>query len=510
MERTTLSYNNTYQGGRIGKDTTNQVSNTDIERKAYGGTVSYTEPMGLKGRVELNYNFNYQDNNSDQNTMSFNRLTGKYDVFNLRQSNDVQSKIVDNSLSVNYQRQINQQFNYTLGLGVKNSDRAVENRTQKTLLTQSLNNFTPIFMLQYRKDRSMNIRLRYSGNTQQPDVSQLQEVINESNPLRITTGNPNLRQEFYNSINLNMSKFNPATFRNISVGINGSMTSNSIGDQIFQNNDSVDVILDNGIRLFPNAQFVRPVNRDGGYNLSGFFNYGFRIKSLYNVNLTSNVSYRRTVNSITSVNKLNNRISAASDPSYTNNYILGQTVRLTMNVKERLDLNFSSRSTYNIAQYTEQVKGGTQTTNNNYFTEVVSIEPTYSTKSGFIIANDVDYNLSRGQAEGYNQSFAMWNASIAQLLFKKKQGEIRFTVYDLLNQNRSITRDIQTNYIEDTRTAVLRRYFMLTFTYNIRKFGGNQQQQTNPDGNNFRRFDRGGGQGGFNGGQGGGGFRPRD
>ena len=73
----------------------------------------------------------------------------------------------------------------------------------------------------------------------------------------------------------------------------------------------------------------------------------------------------------------------------------------------------------------------------------------------------------------------MWNASVAQLLFKKKQGEIRFTVYDLLNQNRSITRDIQQNYIEDTRTDVLRRYFMLTFTYNIRKFGGAIQQGPN-------------------------------
>jgi hypothetical protein len=258
----------------------------------------------------------------------------------------------------------------------------------------------------------------------------------------------------------------------------------------------VTVTLDNGVSLLPNAQFTRPINRNGGYNLGGFFNYGFPLKNpKSNINLTTNVNYTRSVNTITSVTKTNNRLSDAAAPSFTNNYVLGQSVRFTMNVKERLDLNFTSRSTYNIAQYSELLKGGaTQTIKNNYFTEVISVEPTYSTKGGFIISHDFDYNLSRGQAEGFNQSFAMWNASIAQLLFKKKQGEIRFTIYDLLNQNRSITRNVQANYIEDTRTDVLRRYFMLTFTYNLRRFGGagNQPQQGNQQRPNFRG---GGGEG---------------
>ncbi len=486
--RRTLSYNNSYETNRIRKDTTDQISNTDREGRTLGGTIAYTEPVGIKGMIELNYNYNNSFNTSDQNTNQYNKLTGQYDKNNVQLSNNFENTNVSNRMSVNYRRQINQLFNYTLGLGIQNSQLTSDNKTKKTYLTQSFNNFTPTFSLQYRKGRTMNVRLNYRGSTQQPNVTQLQDVIDNSNPLNITSGNPSLKQEFSNSLNLIMTKFDPLTFKNLVVSVNGSMTSNSIGNQIFQNNDSITILLDNNISLIPNAQFVKPINRNGGYNLNGFFNYGFPLKRpKSNLNLTTNVSYNRSVNVISSLNRSNNSVNAGiTSPSFTNNYVFGETIRFTMNLKDRLDLNFSSRSTYNMAKYSEQTKTTTATSNSNYFTEVASIEPTFSTKKGLIVSTDVDYNLSRGQAEGFNQSFAMWNASIAQLLFKKKQGEIRLTVYDLLNQNRSISRTIQSNYIEDTRTDVLKRYFMLTFTYNIRKFGGNSNQQGDRNKNMFR------------------------
>ncbi|MDQ4140636.1 MAG: hypothetical protein M3142_08920 [Bacteroidota bacterium] len=53
-------------------------------------------------------------------------------------------------------------------------------------------------------------------------------------------------------------------------------------------------------------------------------------------------------------------------------------------------------------------------------------------------------------------------------------------VYDLLNQNNSIQRNIYPTYIEDTETKNLRRYFMFTFTYTIRDYKGSNN---NTDGN---------------------------
>jgi len=45
-------------------------------------------------------------------------------------------------------------------------------------------------------------------------------------------------------------------------------------------------------------------------------------------------------------------------------------------------------------------------------------------------------------------------------------------VFDLLNQNNSITRNTGSGYIEDLQTNVLQRYFLLNFTYNLRNWSG--------------------------------------
>jgi hypothetical protein len=468
IERNTLSYNTFSSGSTTRRDTINQISLIDREGKSFGANASYTEPISAKDQLELSYNYNYNLNNSDQQTMGFNKITGKYDQVNRQLSNNFENTNISNRVNANYRRQVNKEWNYTLGLGVQNAQLISDNKTKNTSLTQTFNNFFPTFMLQYSKNRTKNLRFNYRGSTRQPGVNQLQDVIDNSNPLNITTGNPALRQEFNNNISINYTNFNIFTFKNFVVNVNGGATSNKISNSYFINNTTSPVTVPGeNIVLIPGAQFSKPVNIDGAYNVRGFLNYGFPVKRpKSNLNLTTNISYGKDVNLINNVK------------SFTNNYVVGETVRFTMNLKEKLDLNFSSTSTYNWARYTQNENSKFQQPNGDYFTQVFSVEPTYSTKKGFIFSSDFDYLLNRGQTEGYNQSIPLWHAAIAKQLFKKKEGEIRLSVFDLLNQNKSITRNVEQNYIEDVRSDVLRRYFMLTFTYNLRKFGG--QQQNNP------------------------------
>jgi hypothetical protein len=90
----------------------------------------------------------------------------------------------------------------------------------------------------------------------------------------------------------------------------------------------------------------------------------------------------------------------------------------------------------------------------------------------WVLNSDVTYQAFSGLSNSFNQSYYLWNAGLGYKFLKNNAGELRITGYDLLNQNRSIQRNVTQTYYEDVKTKVLNRYVMLTFTYKLRKFNG--------------------------------------
>ncbi len=462
-ERRDLNYQSNYLTSLNLRDTTDLLSDIERSGRTLGGNISYTEPIDKKSQVELSYNYSNNRNESNQETNRYDDGNAKY-VRDTVLTNDFLNRNISHRVSLNYRRQVNKELSYTLGLGLQRAELESQNKTKNTLLSQSFNNFFPTVALQYSKNRARTLRFNYRGSTRQPNISQLQDVIDITNPLNIRRGNPALNQEFVNNISLMYTSFDIFTFKNFFVGANGGFTTNKIANYLTTNFRSQSVkFAEDSIVLAPGAQYSKPVNVNGAYNFSTFVNYGFPIKKIKaNVNFTTTLLFNRDVTLVRDVTE------AAAVKSYTKNYVLGERVSFNMNLKDRFDLNFSSSTSYTIAKYSRQSE-----LDNNYFSQMFSVEPTYSTKSGWIFGLDFDYNIYMGQGEGFNQSVPLFNTSISKQVFKNKAGEIKLYVFDLFRQNQSITRTVQENFIEDVNTQVLQRYVMLSFTYNLRKFGQN-------------------------------------
>lgn len=451
-DRLLKSVNNFY-GARPTSRILNQDAITNANGWGLNSSLYYSEPVGKRNLVFLSTSFGHNENQSERYAYNFSDAEQIYNRLDTLLSNVFNSDYYNYRIGTGFRRMTKE---LQLSAEVRYQNAHLMNEQifpRKNNLDRSFNNVLPSFSLRYNLDgKAKSLRFNYQTQTQQPSITQLQEVVNNNNPLRLSTGNASLSQEYQHQFSLRYTSTSQTNFSNFVALMSGNVVMKNITNSNFI--AIKDTIIDRNIILKTGSQLTRPVNLDGQYSMRGFLSFGFPlkvIKSNLNSNLTANFSRTPGLN--------NNQLNYGDAQRYSFGLVLSS------NISTNFDFTISSNSNFSSFQ-----NASFPSLNNEFFNQNLKLRLNVIIGNGFVFNTDATYYSYSGLSSSFNQKYTLWNMAIGKKILPKQAGEIRFSVFDLLKQNTSVQRNITTNYIEDVQSNVLQQYFMLSFNYNLRKY----------------------------------------
>ncbi len=435
-------------------DTLDQQSVLDANSWNAAANIEYTEPLGKNSQLLMSYRASYQQEESDRSAYDFDEATGRYSLLNEQLSNVFSNDYITHRGGLGYSFNKGRDMNLMVRANAQWADLVNDQVFPNTQqFTNTFFNVLPFAMLRYNLDQQRNIRIFYRTNTQLPSISQLQNVLDNSNPLQLSVGNPDLKQNFQQNLFIRYQASNPGKSTVFFAMIGGGITSDHIATSTYFS-DSDNPIFDQ-YDVQPGAQISRPVNLNGYGNMRSFISYGMPlgfIRSNLNFDLAWN--YSRTPGLLNDV------------VNYANNHTLAVGVTIGSNISDKLDFTISTRPAWTKVNNTLQTKA-----NNEFLNQNSRLRFNWIVAEGFVFRTDIAHQFYAGLSDDFDQNYFIWNLGIGKKVLKNQRGEITFSVNDLLDQNRNITRNVTEIYIEDVRTNALQQFFMLSFTYNLRSFG---------------------------------------
>ena len=349
-----------------------------------------------------------------------------------------------------------------------------------TMRTRIFTDVLPSAMFNYRFEDGRNLRIMYRTNTVAPTITQLQDVVDISNPLLIKAGNPNLKQDYEQTIIVRYGLTKSKTAHNFFVYLYGNYINNYIANATYQPlHDSIfkGPLMTGNVLINKGSQLTLPVNLDGCWNEKAFVTYGVPatfIKS--NLNFNGGINFTRTPGLV------NNYVN------YSNNTVPTGGIVLSSNISEKLDFTLSYTGNYNFVTNSLQTNA-----NNNYFSHSAGIKINWIIGKRLVLNTNFTNSYYTAFSSTGNQNYNLWTSYIGYKFLKNQALEARFTVYDMLNENKSITRTVTETYIENSNSLVLKQYALLQLTYTIRNFkgpmpqtGNNDREHDNPNFRNWR------------------------
>lgn len=450
-----------------------RYNTTPSDNSGYALNATYSEPLWKGAHLQANYELRYSKNKSDRNTFDFSHLPvnmfeGIIPVYRdwdtwLSPLYDTMVQYLDKDLSryseyENYTHNIRltlrhweEKYDYNVGFLIQpqRSNFIQDYRGIYIDTVRNVTNFTPTLDFHYKFSDQSNIWFHYRGDTRQPDITQLLDITDDSNPLYITQGNPGLKPQFTNSLNVYYNNYINRYKRSVVIYANYRHIRNSISNLVRYNAET-------------GGSVTRPENINGNWNVDGGFTFNTALDSIahWNIGTNTRVRYNNYVSYVaqkqTDAEKNNTRsvnLNERVNVSFRNSWL-----------EVTLDGSFNYQHTRNKLQPDNNLN----TWQFSYGGQMLLRLP-----AGFEVSTNIREHSRRGYNNpSSNTNELIWNGQISKTFLKSKTLVVALNFYDLLGQQSNFDRWVSATGRSDTQYNSINSYAMLHVRYRLNMFGG--------------------------------------
>ena len=429
------------------------------------GSLTYTEPVAKYAQVSFQYRVSYNSQERDKRSY----ITG--DDFSIA------GLIPDRSLSNSYEsgyltQSVGPGFRFskernTFIANVYYQRSALDGqivRDDAEKIKHAYNNVTYFMMGQLNINRENSLRLFVSSYTDSPSITDLQSVYDVSDAQNITHGNPNLKPTYSHRVNFHYTNSNVEKGRTFMWMFSMNTTLDYTASHLVQRPG--EIVID-GESYSPNF-YSTTTNLDGYWQLRTHLSYGLPIGFLKsNFNVMAGVIYTKTPSMLGGTVDSATGMITGGERNDTKNMGYDFRAVLGSNISENVDFTLSWNGTYNEA--TNSLNS--DNSKNRYFNHTAQGNLKVVFPLGFTFTASAAYSQYIGFTNDYSEDYLLCNAWLGKKVFRNKRGEVMIGVNDLLNQNRAFSRTTGSGYTQNSTNSVIGRYYMVQFTYNLRRFG---------------------------------------
>lgn len=418
---------------------------------SYSSNLSYTEPLNKSSQLQISYNHNLSPGSSDQKTFV--------------RAGAVEPAVLDTSLSnvfasdyQSHRASLDYRYNYKIinfNTGLSWQYASLQNQQDFPVpyeFDRDFRNFLPNAGMQVRFSQSKNLRFNYRTSTNQPSAEQLQEVAQINNSVSVSSGNSQLRQDLRHMIFSRYQQNNTVRGTSLFVMAGATFIQDYIGSNLLIADADTTILAD--IRLPAGAQWTRPDNLDGYVSLRSFLTYGFPVRAIKcNLNLNAGAFFTRTPSLI------NQEVNYNESLNSSGGFVLSS------NISPRLDFTLSSSVVATRIRNSTLPDEITLNTVQNHSARIQ-----WQFWKGLFIQSDILAQVNQGLTGEADRNVVLWNAALGYKMLKNNALDIRVSVFDILDQNASISRVVREAWYDDSFTNVLQQYFLLQASYQLRKY----------------------------------------